>query len=104
MEILYHVTPATNAPSILKNGLLPKNGKNSQACCERGNAIYFFPSREYMNDALGGWLGDLYDEEKLVCIMVKVPTSIVHKSDVDYERKIYQRVSPKNFIGEPEVV
>ena len=53
----YHVTPARNLPSIQEKGLLPTIGERSLALGEGQEAVYLFPSREDVDNALSNWLG-----------------------------------------------
>lgn len=71
----YHVTPARNVPSILRNGLTPQIGDRSKQISE-SPAVFLFPSMEDAEDAVGGWLGDEFDDrEPLALLRVTIPQS-----------------------------
>lgn len=73
----FHVAASKNVRSILKNGLQPKRGSRSAALGEGGKAVFLFSSREGVDDALANWLGDEFDEdEPLSLLLVMVPDSI----------------------------
>lgn len=68
--IAYHVTTEDNLQSILKSGLVPMVGQNSTTGNEMDPAVYLFASREDVETALYGWLGEcLEDAESEVVIL-----------------------------------
>lgn len=97
--LLYHVTSHKNIDSIKKRGLIPSLGPNAKACGETKPAIWCFPSKQLMNDALGGWFENLCDDDNgMDCIVIDVPKHYVKNSTVEYEKIITQPVSPKYII------
>lgn len=97
--LLYHVTSHKNIDSIKKRGLIPRLGTNAKACGETKHVIWCFPSKQLMNDALGGWFEDLCDDDNgMDCIVIDVPNHYVENSTVEYEKIITQLVSPKHII------
>lgn len=96
---LYHVTTSESLNSIFKQGLIPQVGDNAFDCGEKKPAIYFFPTKDTMNDALGGWMGDLLEDngEDGYCLTVHVPVDQVQDSTVDWEKLSYQPVAPENI-------
>ena len=94
--LLYHITTKKNMDSIKQHGFIPRLGKNAKACGETKPAVWFFPDKLTMNDALGSWFEDLC-EDKMYCAIVNVPKTYVNNSTVDYEKVVYQPVSPKHI-------
>lgn len=94
--LLYHVTNHKNIKSIKKHGLIPKLGPNAKSCGEPQPAIWCFPNKQLMTDALDGWFEDLCNNENgMDCIVIDVPSKYVSKSTVDYEKIIKQPINPK---------
>lgn len=97
--LLYHVTSHNNLTSIKKRGLIPCLGPNTKACGETKPAIWCFPSKQLMTDALGRWFEDLCDDDnRMDCIVIDVPSYHVKNSTVEYEKIIMQPVSPKYIV------
>lgn len=73
----YHVTPKSNLPSILKNGLVPTIGERSQLL-ETIPKIYLFPSKENLETALLNWLGQEFEdlEEDLIILEIDLSDTI----------------------------
>ena len=83
---MYHVTPSSNVKSILKNGLTPSKGSNSQDYGEEQDSVYLFPTIEDAEDALGNWLGDQYEDEDISFSLLKVNvTGLPLKSETEWE-------------------
>lgn len=94
--LLYHVTSHKNIKSIKKQGLLPRLGPNAKSCGETQPAIWCFPNKQSMYDALGGWFEDLCDDKNgMDCIVIDVPNDYIKHSTVDYEKIITQHINPK---------
>lgn len=66
--MLYHVTPAENLPSIIASGLVPRIGERSASFGEVSKGVYLFTSAEACESALMNWLGDEFEEAKLVVL------------------------------------
>lgn len=58
----YHVTLASNIPSIMRDGIIPAIGENSLACRESEARVYAFINREELVSALLNWLGELFED------------------------------------------
>ena len=70
-ELFYHLTPRRNLEAILSQGLKPSIGERSKALGEAEARIYLFDSKESLEDALGNWLGEEFDEdEELVALSI----------------------------------
>lgn len=68
-SLYYHVTPAKNVPSIMKNGLVPKIGTRSANFGEADKHVYLFPSKDEMETAMMNWLGDEFDEDEPLAVL-----------------------------------
>lgn len=73
LPALYHVTPSVNIDSILRNGLIPQIGDRSKAAAEKKPAIYFFCSKEDMEQALWNWLGEEFEDVEITVLIVCLP-------------------------------
>lgn len=109
----FHVTPMENVRSIMKCGLIPQIGERSKEQDEEKPAIYLFPTKDDMDDALSNWLGDWFEDYygpdvELAVIKVTVSNDIfVHYDpNVSYECYVTESISPKHLFfytehGEP---
>ena len=70
----FHVTPAENLPSIMRNGLEPRIGPRSEDLGEKYKAIYLFPNVEAMENALANCMAEAFDDETLAVIHVSLPS------------------------------
>lgn len=82
---MFHVTRKENLYSIMKNGLIPQIGENSEGL-ENEPLVFLFPDEDSMNTALSSWFGALYDDEdELISLKISLPTNWELISDVEYE-------------------
>lgn len=91
----YHITPTTNIPSILKNGLCPLIGERSQDYEELEPAIYLFKTLKDVENACMNWLGEYFEDEQLSLIEVNL-------SNIDYESNsleymVFNNIDMKNL-------
>ena len=92
---MYHVTPTTNVESILKDGLTPSKGSNSQTYGEEQDSVYLFPTPEDAADALGNWLGDQYEDEDISFSLLQVDVrGLPLKSETEWEYYTHSVISP----------
>lgn len=97
--LLYHVTSHRNIKSIKIHGLIPQLGPNAKSCGETKPAIWCFPNKQSMNDALGGWFESLCDDKNgMDCIVINIPNKYISKSTVDYEKILTKPISPKQIV------
>lgn len=97
--LLYHVTSHKNIKSIKTYGLIPRLGPNAKSCGEIKPAIWCFPNKQLMTDALSGWFENLCDDENgMNYIVIDVPNHYVKNSTVGYEKIVTQPISPKQII------
>ena len=70
----WHVTRIGNVPSIRAKGLIPQIGANSESCQEEAPRVYLFTSKDAMETALAGWLGELYEDvDEFALLRVSLP-------------------------------
>jgi hypothetical protein len=85
-DLAYHVTPATNLSSILKDGLRPSIGERSKRLGETRPAVYLFTRPEALEDALVNWLGEAFDDETTLSILrVDLNGLTISDSSAGYE-------------------
>lgn len=78
--LFYHITLSDNISSIKENGLLPRVGERSLAANELTPVVYAFFDKSMMEDALGGWLDQAFDEDDklyLITFETHAPFDIV---------------------------
>jgi len=103
---VFHVTPASNIPSILRSGLQPRIGERSAIANEPEPAIYAFTTPEDVDAAFMGWLGESFEESVALSIIeLKLPPWLEFSwtSDVGYEVKFTETIPPgciKKIINE----
>jgi len=86
MKTFYHVTRKENLESILENGLIPQVGERSSQLNEE-SGIFMFYSLDDMNNALGSWLGEEFeDDEELVSLKIIM-------KDTNFKYCAYEAVS-----------
>lgn len=83
-KVLYHVTLASNVPSIMKDGLVPQVGERSNYINDTQVAVHLFADGSDVEDAVNeqdGWLnhddGVFAPEDKLAVLRVTVPARSV---------------------------
>lgn len=81
----YHVSLSSNDDSILSGGLTPSIGERSTDLGEEKNAVYLFPSLEDMENALGNWLGEYFDEDDQLSVFEIDASGLEDTSEVEYE-------------------
>lgn len=68
-ERFYHLTPLRNLEAIKAAGLKPSIGERSEDLGEEEPRIYLFDSKASLEDALGGWLGEEFDEDEELAVL-----------------------------------
>lgn len=82
---LFHVTDEQGLLGIGKDGLRPALGPRSRRLGERKEAIYFFRKREFVSDAVCGWMGDVFpSSSKLYCLEVELPEGFPFSTDPNF--------------------
>jgi len=66
---VYHVTLASNLDSIMKAGLRPQVGARSNKITGEQSAIYCFPDKHSVENAMMNWLGDEFDEDEELALL-----------------------------------
>ena len=105
----YHVTLRSNLDSIREKGLMPQIGYFSSIYGETEAAIYVFPTKPQLEDALASWLGEAYedyceefnidfDELELIICVINMPDEITVFGDASfYEQCIYETIKPEHI-------
>lgn len=98
----FHVTPKSNLLAILKEGLIAQIGDRSQEAKEDADAVFLFPNKEDMDNALLNWLGEAFEEEdELIILQIDLPADFPVKRDADsngelmYEAYSYKNIPPE---------
>ena len=93
----FHVSSKENLYSILENGLIASIG-------ERIEAVFLFPNKEEMDNALYNWLGEQFDDsEELVIFQIDLPSNFLVYRELDsngedfYEAHCYCDI-PEEYI------
>lgn len=91
----YHITLAKNLTSIMSEGLIPQIGERSQMLGEKDEAIYLFPTKADVTNALLQWLGEMYDDDEELALL-EINTTRMHlvPSIADYEIKCLEPIPP----------
>lgn len=89
----FHITPLRNLESISTQGLIPALGPRSIGFGEDRPAIYFFASREDLEDGLSGWLPDQFDEEECLAVLC-ISGEGLSPSSVGFELVSYETIAP----------
>ena len=109
----FHVTPMENVQNIMEHGLVPQIGERSGAQGEETPAIYLFPTRDDMDNALSNWLGEWFEDAygpdaELAVIKVSLPKDVYVHYDrtVPYECYVTEPIPSKQLFffteaGEP---
>lgn len=109
----FHVTPMENVQNIMERGLVPQIGERSGAQGEEAPAIYLFPTKDDVDNALSNWLGEWFEDAygpdvELAIIKVSLPKDIFVHYDpsVAYECYVTEPIPPKQLFfftehGEP---
>lgn len=93
----FHVTPVSNLPAILVEGLQPSIGPRSALLGESQPAVYLFQTRSDVENALMGWLGDELDEEEVAIIQLSAlecwhPAEAARGQGADFELVILRPI------------
>jgi hypothetical protein len=77
---LFHVTDASAAESILRDGFEPRIGPRSTELVETVPATYFFPSEADLIAASWNWLSEAFEDvvEPVIVLVVAVQPDLVH--------------------------
>lgn len=68
-NLVYHVTPSENLNNIMSQGLIPQSGERSRKILDEKPAVYCFPDKNAMEDAVMNWLGDEFDEDEALALL-----------------------------------
>lgn len=92
----FHVTTDKSLSSILRDGLVPAIGVRSTELGEALPAIYMFPSVADLEDALGNWLGECFEDYDGDLHILQVDlTNVSIDQEVKWELKSYEPIDPR---------
>lgn len=97
--VVYHITPAQNLRSIMQHGLKPQVGDRSVKLSNELTAVYCFPDKSSLEDAMTNWLGDEFDEDEQLALL-SINTSNLQGSytpNAEYEVAITSVIPPSNI-------
>ena len=98
-EKVYHVTPSENLDSIMSKGLMPDVGDRSRKIEGEKPAVYCFPDKNSMEDAVMNWLGDEFDEDEPLALLEIFTTGLKGQvtDGAQYEVAITSIIPPQNI-------
>lgn len=73
-EKVYHVATDESWQRIRQEGLIPAIGGRSSSSSEAEPRVYLFGSRQDVDDALGNWLGEEFEDYEGDLIILEVAT------------------------------
>jgi pyrimidine deaminase RibD-like protein len=96
---VYHVTPASNLDSIMKAGLRPQVGARSSQIPGEQSAIYCFPDKTSLEDAMMNWLGDEFDEDEELALLEIDTTNLTgeYTPNAEFEIRITSLIPPNRI-------
>lgn len=98
-NVVYHVTPARNLPSIQRHGLNPTVGGRSAKIQSESRAVFCFPSIEHVEDAIVNWLGDEFDEDEQLALLAINTKNLNggYTPNAEYEIAITSTIPPSHI-------
>lgn len=96
---VYHVTPASNLDSIMQAGLRPQVGSRSSQIPGEQSAIYCFPDKASLEDAMMNWLGDEFDEDEELALLEIDTTNLTgeYSPNAEFEIAITSLIPPNRI-------
>lgn len=88
MTTFYHVTTETSWETIQVDGLVPNIGPRSAEFGELDAVICLFTSMDALNDGLGNWLGELFDERETLIVMSVDMDGLEWQNEVEWEAMV----------------
>jgi hypothetical protein len=93
--VLYHITPTKNLSQIKRVGILPREPQDMKD----KKAVYLFPDRISLDDAMMNWMGDRFDDDEPLSLISINPQGLnIQRSVVDFEVMTYQPIPVKNIV------
>lgn len=89
---VFHVTRESDLESIMRQGLFPRTGERSELLGEPVPAIYAFPDKDALENAMLNWLGQEYEEYDGDLVYLEIETDITFKKDVEWEVIFYDPI------------
>lgn len=97
MTTAYHLTTSAGLPFILKEGLQPKIGERSRDCNEQEPAVYLFPTEDDLENALSGWLGEVFPEDEILHVLAVDMSDVPQESVVEWEIIVHTHIEPNRI-------
>ena len=94
---LFHVTPCCNVPNILREGLVPQIGLNSETAGEKVPGIYLFKDLGAVENALLNWLGDEFEDTPLSLLRVHISEAVLMREPESFEYVCRISIHPENI-------
>ena len=95
----FHVTTFEAYGSIREQGLLPRIGPRSTELGEENPQIYFFRSREDVEQGLMQWLGDEFNEDEVLLVLeVDLSAIDVVATEGQFELTVSQPIGPDRIL------
>lgn len=96
---IYHVTPSENLDNIMNKGLVPQAGDRTRKIFDEKPAIYCFPDKSAMEDAVMNWLGDEFEEDTQLALLEIYTTGLKGQvtDGAEYEVAITSIIPPQNI-------
>lgn len=95
--IFYHITLSDNISAIKQNGLLPMVGDRSREASELTPVVYAFFDKAMMEDALGGWLDQAFDEDDRLSLITFETTAPFDM--VAFEAQFHDIIHPECILS-----
>ena len=94
---VFHISRRQNVQKIRKSGLIPGAPEEGDV-----SGVYFFTSMEDAEDALANWLGERFDEDEELVVLVVDATQLDPsrwEQDVGYELRYLDAVPPSAIVS-----
>jgi hypothetical protein len=101
-QTLFHVTPKRLLGAIRAKGLLPQIGPRASDAGETRAAVFCFPNRHDLDNALSNWLGEAFEEEdgELVILELAVDRTARRSDDAaSYEVAILDPIPESALVA-----
>lgn len=96
-NIVYHITPTKNIPSMKQHGIMPRPDKVVKFCPK---VVCVFDDRTQADDAIVNWLSDKFDEdEPLSLLTIDARNLELFDVGVGYELNSNKTIPWKNVIN-----
>lgn len=101
-QTLFHVTPLRNLGRIRAEGLLAQLGPRASAAGEPSSAVFCFPCREDLDNALSNWLGEAFEDAPGGLAIIELRTPVAARRATcaaSYEVVLLDPVPPQAVVA-----